>query len=104
MSFKYEVGMKVVCIAKIWHNSDEINTFPTEGTVYTIREVFRGINDLGVWDIALTLKEIINAKVYTRQEGMCEPGFDAKAFRPVKETNIDCFIKLLNPIKEKEKV
>ena len=79
--------------------------FPVKGRVYTVREVV--ISDTCQGDIGLRLHEISNAHVigrivpYAGRGGVLitgEPVFEASRFRPLSDTRLDQFRKLLAPV------
>lgn len=68
---------------------------PLLGMVYTIR----GIHYYSRYDIfGITLVEIRNPVNHVAGFLAQEPDFCSKNFRPVRETSIECFEKLLAPI------
>lgn len=99
MECKFVVGQKVVCISKSWMDYvlNEVTMHcPIYGNVYTIKsiQVFDGIMD-GI--AFLTLKEIGGERVYAYT------GFRPLQERP-KETDISVFRKMLDDVKEPERV
>jgi len=97
----FHVGQKVVCIGQASPAQEQKYKalgakYPTYKAVYTIRAiVFHSITG----DKLLLLDEIKNPVL---NEGELERGFSAIYFRPVKETSIEVFRKLLAPLPEKE--
>lgn len=94
----FRVGQKVVCVNASGLGpsvgfGDEI--MPKEGEMYTIREI--GITLLG--RPGCLLEEIVNqARRYDDDmPERVEPMFLVYRFRPVRITNIDVFLKLLEP-------
>ena len=99
----FKIGMKVVCIDSKPRRPDGrctarwlTNKKPVEGHLYTIR-------DIGpAWGfppdvIGVRLEEIVNGiHEASGQEYM----YRADRFRPVKTTNIDIFLKMLEPTPE----
>lgn len=91
----WHVGMQVVCVANapewlvsFWERKLGIPlVYPVKGLVYTIRS-------FGVVDPRI----ILLGEVHNEVPDGCssEPGFDREHFRPVRKTNIDCFLSLLN--------
>lgn len=91
----WHVGMQVVCVTSapewlvsFWERKLRIPlVYPVKGIVYTIRS-------FGVVDPRIILLE----EVHNQVPDWCssEPGFDREQFRPVRKTNIDCFLSLLN--------
>jgi hypothetical protein len=94
----FYAGQKVVCIARGPYQEfrDLGFSVPVRGGIYTIREIY--IDPL-VSLIGVRLEEIRNphSALFTFP---AEPGFCASEFRPVKETDISIFQKLLKPVKE----
>ncbi len=109
----FEIGKQVVCISdnwqiktsKGWSNiSYPVFSYPVKYCVYTIRDIWGG----NPKEIGLLLQEVVNIVVgsivlednyiYTFGCGLAELNFSARNFRPVKETSIDVFKQLLNPI------
>jgi hypothetical protein len=90
-----QVGQLVVCINDVfspcayWRAS--VSAFPKLGRIYTIRSI-REAHGL----IGLCFHEIVSSR---RQfsEGFVEPAFNSKNFRPVKQTSIEVFQRLLRP-------
>lgn len=91
----FHVGQRVVFIGpdgselyKSWGVK-----FPVKGCVYTIREI-------GPFNMTVLLLEEIHNPPYpgTTYEG----GFGICFFRPVRDTSIEVFRKLLAPLPEKE--
>ena len=87
----FHIGQQVVCIQGT--NPGDPMTAPYEGCVYTISAFLEG--DIGSPLIRLQFEEL-------KWEGNERwlPGFWSGAFRPVKETNIEIFQKLLAPTPE----
>ena len=94
----FHVGQRVVCIR------ESVGTFfdrmrrdgfiyPSKGCVYTIRCIGPGNMEI------LLLEEIINRIPIGDR---FEPGYHKKNFRPVKDTSIEVFRKLLAPMPERE--
>ena len=102
----FEIGQKVVCIngkpMRPRKYPDE--THPTEGQIYTIRNVGNVLCDAGV-EPAVRLEEIVNTPRLYRLghgvDGMDELWFRASRFAPIKKTDISIFLKMLEPVKEK---
>ena len=94
------VGQKVICInARHPDLALYDEALPTEGAIYTIRAIvlwsLRGGDEDG-----LHLVEIVNTpRVYFTPSGrvLAELIFRVSRFRPVRETNIDVFLKMLEP-------
>lgn len=91
----FEVGQRVVCIADRPTNDDGLPNFVVKGHIYTIRGVGTFKGNHGVW-----LEELANPK--TKGSWGCrERGFGVGRFRPVNESRLDIFRKLLvEPPKE----
>ena len=105
----FAIGQKVVCV------DDRLRTgrryyrenLPKNGVVYTVREMVdaraRGYTDE---DWGLRLVEIVNRKRwYTPPNGriFTEMFFSASRFRPLRSTNIDVFLKMLEPTPARER-
>jgi len=90
----FEIGQKVVCIAKEWQDpNDYFARFgiecPKHGEVYTIR----GFWDYGWGIIGLYLEEIRNPEIPTNGDtAMKEPTFHIEYFRPLVERKTDISI------------
>jgi hypothetical protein len=96
----FHVGQRVVCVANVIEDTDDYaqgETVPVVGQVYTIRS----IEDYPDGPSA-TLEEIVNRPLeYELFDGSCDVGecdFPIYNFRPVKTTNIDVFLKMLEPV------
>lgn len=91
----FHVGQMVVCVDDsfrgiIWRGE----ILPVKGQVYTIRSMYADGDAVG-----LRLEEIVNEqKVYS--DGVNECAFNARYFRPVKQTSIDCFTAILTKTPE----
>jgi hypothetical protein len=94
----FHVGQRVVCIVEgeLW-NPQPPSQRPERGMVYTIRELTNYAPP------GLRFEEIVNPTL-NYCEALGEMCFDATCFRPVKDTSIDVFTKLLNPTPTKELV
>lgn len=96
----FHVGQRVVCIRQCGHKVPAGCRDAVVGIVYTIRRVAfapsfsSGKNVLGLW-----MEEVINP---INPNSGCEFGFVADRFRPVKDTSIEVFRKLLAPMPEVE--
>lgn len=98
----FYVGQKVVCIQAPVDVEDGI-TKPIEGNVYSIRSIVVH-DDSG---IGFRLHEIKNPRrVYWEwnRHLFMECTFCASRFRPLVTTNIDVFLKMLEPTKSSEGV
>ena len=91
MSMFY-VGQRVVCVSSAPFVPFGCTSVYV-GNVYTIRRVAETYGGLGIW-----VEEISNPSAPCGEEW----GFFAHRFRPVKDTSIEIFRKLLAPIPEKE--
>jgi hypothetical protein len=85
----FHVGQKVVCVRADWDDGDEI--VPVKGAVYTVRQTCEWRGNPGI-----RLVEIVN-EPGDYIGGVRECSFAARAFRPVKTTSIDVFLKMLEP-------
>lgn len=105
----FYVGQKVVCIAKgDWKVSKAEHLaggqsiiVPENGKIYTVRNIY--IDPLS-GEPGIRLNEIINDKI-SKWENFTlylEIGWPPHEFRPVKETDISVFKKLLRPIRDKQ--
>jgi hypothetical protein len=101
----FYVGQKVVYV-----NDRQLGPYarmpklPKLGSVYTIRAIVpckaRGYDEDGLW-----LVEIVNApRLYESPTGpvVRELAFRVSRFRPLRTTNIDAFVKMLEPVKVRE--
>lgn len=92
----FYIGQRVVCIK----DAKPTQTWPgkhsaVKGCVYTVR-------DVGEWShegLGILLEEIINP-IHPYYQVEC--AFRAARFRPVKDTNIDVFQKMLAPTPTRE--
>ena len=100
------VGQKIVYVNDCQLGPYAITAkLPTLGSVYTIRAIVRckargGFDEDGVW-----LEEIVNApRLYNSPKGpvVLELAFRVSRFRPLRTTNIDAFLKMLEPVKVRE--
>lgn len=91
----FKVGQRVVCIRDDWHNGGEEGLrfigLPKEGRIYTVRRNY--IAPWGSIRYTIQLFEIINIESQWRDE-YGEPRFDATAFRPLEETEVETEIKV----------
>ena len=100
----FHVGQKVVCVnarprRKGLHPRYASTVIPRLRAVYTIRDIFDA-SPYGFDEPALLLVEIVNpVRRYTAPTGQveCEQFWLANRFRPVCTTNIDVFLKMLEP-------
>lgn len=94
----FHVGQRVVCISDATSGASSSEylsrgyVFPVTGCVYTIRFI------CPIKKNVLLLEEIFNRPLPYRTS---EPGFGFRHFRPVKDTSIEVFRKLLAPLPEK---
>ena len=103
MECKFVVGQHVVYkptkamfdyLAKNGHLTEIKNcTLPTEGKVYTVREVFVG--DSG--QVAIKLVEIVNPPQHFKS-GFKENGWQTQHFKPLPKLTIDQFTKELENV------
>jgi hypothetical protein len=98
------VGQRVVCVnARRWPRGlVRFATLPKEGTIYTVRALlpesaFPKGTFVGPAEDALHLFEIANP---VRRIGgrKFELAFRVSRFRPVRTTNIDVFLRMLEPV------
>lgn len=91
------IGQMVVCVDGDFRGVHPLDKtlcqFPARGRIYTIRGFLVRPDD----GLGLLLEEIVNPADYY-SDGYGEPAFFAYRFRPVKETNIEIFRKLVAPI------
>lgn len=84
----WHVGMQVVCVDDRGHMLNHGESIPIRGSIYTIRSITHG-------GAGVQLNEIVNLpRMYC--DGFVEISFLRRRFRPVRKTNIDCFLSLLN--------
>ena len=93
----FHVGQRVVCIRGFDHIPQAAISIPSVGQVYTIRDVLLGTYYDGSRQYALVFQEFTNPP---GPDG-CECCFSPVCFRPVKDTSIEVFRKLLAPMPEK---
>ena len=106
MSFQFYVGQHVVCIDVSPNKAGGLHPrywdteIPVLGAVYTIRRTFCA-RRYGHDDIAILLDEVRNPVrrfiARTGRKVRCEQFFLGYRFRPVRTTNIDVFLKMLEP-------
>jgi hypothetical protein len=96
----FHIGQKVVCIAGFKRHGFGLETFPVKDGVYTIRDLCRCGDTLG-----LRLEEIINQPM-PYAEGRLEAVFGAQFFRPLieRKTDISCFTRILDKVNKRETV
>lgn len=101
-NWAFEVGKQVVCIEDFsQHNLTRYPSwfvYPAYKGIYTVRIVAIQ-NDWGLptkMSLSLGLEGIMNIHRGT------DCLFHSSLFRPVKETSIECFKKLLTPLPQKE--
>lgn len=82
------LGQQVVCIRDSWDTRVPGEVQPIKDMVYTIRGFDTATEDIGLW-----FEEFVNEPLIT---GL-EPSYEQEAFRPVKDTSIEMFTKMLNP-------
>lgn len=97
----FHIGQMVVCVADDWNDVDVFGEkCPVKGHVYTIRCIEIGI-DIGRDEEAFfRFDEIVNP-ILDYPSGRADANFHARAFRPVKQTSIDCFTSILNQTPQK---
>ena len=97
----FEIGQRVVCIdAKprtIRLHQNE--AMPVKGQIYTVRDVNPTVDCSTGMKPGIRLEEIVNPLNLYRT-GLEEMWFRATRFAPIRTTNIDVFLKMLEPIKE----
>lgn len=107
----FAVDQRIVCISSSWTNVDIDHAimYPKKGRIYTVRgyqdpmvAVFAGCAGTGPY---IMLHEIVN-KASACSLGMIEPAFSVQGFRPITErkTDIEIFIKMLDPTRIPEPV
>jgi hypothetical protein len=97
----FHVGQKVVCVNdQAWPRAYGYTPkLPKCGVIYTIRAII----DCRAWgydEDGLLLAEIVNPKrihVTRFRPRLSEVKFRMSRFRPVRTTNIDVFLKMLEP-------
>ena len=98
------VGQKVVCV-NVTPRRDGLRpryrstAIPVLGAVYTIRELFDA-NPYGYDEVGLLVEEVVNpVRRYIAKTGpvKCEQFWLSYRFRPVRTTNIDVFLEMLEP-------
>jgi hypothetical protein len=99
------VGQKVVCIKDDWLYEDGLGIIhPVKDSIYTIRDKnFQPEN--ARCPLGLRFVELVNA-IYEFRDGVDEPAWDARSFRPLVEekTDISIFTRVLTPTRVPEKV
>lgn len=95
----WKVGQQVVCIHHIVRAPLNEMTIPMVGNVYTIRSFSESITGA----IGVLFEEIRNPK-FDFGWAIVEPSFCPSRFRPVKETSIERFRKMLAPQDQMERV
>ncbi len=96
-NLEFAVGKRVVCVRGPVRHMGCNCVQPIIGAIYTIRD----IEAENCGEVILHLEEIHNDR---RKHRGFEHYFVAARFRPVRETSIDCFTKLLEtpPVKQTE--
>jgi len=109
MDCKFVIGQRVVCVEDNWCLSKEqlltgvgeyLKSVPYKGQILTIRDMI--VIDRWVY---LWFEEIRNPEMppdMIVDKRIHEINFWSGHFRPVKETKLDCFQKLLNPTPTKD--
>src|SRR6476620_7200793 len=99
------VGQRVVYVNDCGCSSGyENDTLPKLGCVYTVRVIIP-CKCYGYSEDGLRLVEIVNTpKQYASPTGpmVHELAFRVSRFRPLRTTNIDAFLKMLEPVKVRE--
>lgn len=94
-SMSFEIGQRVVCVDDRFSQRPDwrqaVRIFPKLNSIYTIREIFA--DDILV---GLCFEEFSNPPAQF-SNGFLEPAFNSRHFRPVRETSIEVFRKLLAP-------
>jgi hypothetical protein len=91
----FYVGQRVVCINDRY-KAESGNIRPVKGCVYTIRNI--DLRRPGCEDpVGLRFEEIVNPLKNYSEIGWDETSFSRFRFRPVKNTSIKVFQKLLAP-------
>jgi hypothetical protein len=97
----YHIGQRVVCISEEFSKAaywrEVARVLPQLKRIYTIRGICEDDGLVGFY-----LEEILNPKGHFRS-GYDEPAFNIKNFRPLKETSIEVFKKMLEPVKSDAK-
>jgi hypothetical protein len=104
----FHVGQKVVCINVAPGRDGLVPRYrgialPALGGVYTIRDIFDA-RRYGHDDLGLLMEEIVNPiRRYISEHGpvTCEQFWLSYRFRPLRTTNIDVFLKMLEPARER---
>lgn len=92
-----QVGQRVVCVDDAPRKRFPILPgWPTKGQVYTVRGTRMLLSGVGVY-----LEEIHNEPMILGGH-LVEPSFWHGRFRPVRETNIDCFLAILESLDVKK--
>jgi hypothetical protein len=98
------VGQKIICVNASnwprWTESDDRPTLPMKGSVYTVRAIAPRIID-GHDEDGLHLAEIVNPVRDGRSPNgvwkRSELAFRQSRFRPLRASNIDVFLEMLEP-------
>ena len=91
----FSIGQQVVCVNDVfspnpyWRST--VRAFPKLNGIYTIREI-REAGDLR----GFCFYEISNPPAHFAK-GYLEPAFNSRNFRPVRETSIEIFERMLVP-------
>lgn len=96
----YYVGQKVVCLNGNWGQTTRGSllqrrgcpNLPTEGCVYTIRELHMGAEELFI-----KLVEVVNPMNYLADGTPVEPIFQASRYKPLDEIKVDEKIRVAEP-------
>ena len=94
----FEINQRIICIdAKPTRPRKHMNeVFPVEGQIYTVREVNPAVRCATGVEPAVRLEEIVNP-VNVYRNATEEMWFRAIRFAPIRTTNIDIFLKMLEP-------
>lgn len=97
----FHIGQKVVCVGTFTHGGYGTEKLPTEGGVYTIRDLIR----IDGGELGLRVEEVINPPMQY-QQGYVEACFNARFFRPVieRKTDISVFTRILDKVNKRETV
>lgn len=91
----FHVGQQVVCVDDNFSKREEwrraVRVFPRLHSIYTIRQIVDE-DDL----IGFCFYEIRNPRAYFGKDFL-EPAFNSRNFRPVRQTSIEVFERLLVP-------
>jgi hypothetical protein len=103
----FAIGQKVVCVDDRLRKGKRLyrENLPKNGVVYTVREMVDAAVTRTKIGCSGWLKLVNRKRWYTPPIGriFTEMFFSASCFRPLRSTNIDAFLKMLEPTPARER-